>query len=390
MYMKFKLFIVCLGLCVTFASHAQIRISQLGGSSNPITVAVPFLSFSPDSRGSAMGDVGVATDPSPYSVHWNNSKLAFVEDDMAFSFSYSPWLGNIVDDMSLNYLTFYKRIDPIQTFGVTMRYFDLGEIQLTDNTGQSIGLENPREAAIDATYARKLTENLSAGLSMRFIWSNLAGSITGGQSADAGTSLAFDMGVYYRKPLVVGGLNSQLSLGTHLSNIGQKISYTTEEFEDFIPGNLRLGTAFKINLDSYNVINLAIDVNKLMVPTPPEYDLDTRQIIRGKDPDRPFLSGTFGSFGDAPNGPSEEFQELMYSFGIEYVYNNIFAVRTGYFLEHENKGDRKFFTIGMGFKYQVFGIDISYLIPQVQGHPLGDTLRLSLKFNMQKQQEGDL
>ncbi len=375
------------------AQGSQTRINELNGASNPITVAVPFVNFAPDSRGAALGDAGVATSPDAYSTHWNNAKLAFIEKDLGFSFSYSPWLGNIVDDMSLNYLTFYKRINRDQTIGASMRYFDLGEIQLTDLNGDALGIENPREAAFDATYARKLSENLSLGATIRFIWSNLAGNITGAPDVKPGTSLAADIGLYYTQPLALKGIDSDLSLGLNISNIGQKITYTSQDNEDFIPGNLRLGAAWKLNLDPYNSFTFVFDINKLMVPTPPEYQTDENGdfvrdpvtgeliILRGKDPNRPLLRGTFGSFSDAPGGFSEEMNELMYSFGAEYWYRELFSARIGYFLEHETKGDRKYFTAGLGFRYQVFGLDFSYLIPQVQNHPLGDTLRLSILFN---------
>lgn len=389
-----------LGILAIFPllAKAQNNAAYISGQDslrNPITVAVPFVSFAPDSRGSAMGDAGVATSPDAYSVHWNNAKLAFIEDDMGFSFSYSPWLGNIVDDMSLNYLTFYKKVDRFQAFGVTMRYFDLGEIQLTDGTGEPLGLENPREAAVDATYSRKLSENIGVGVTGRFIWSNLTGNITGVNDSQAGTSVAVDLGFYYNKELVLNGMNTELSLGAHISNFGQKVTYSNESNEDFIPGNLRLGTAFKTFIDPYNSITIVFDANKLIVPTPPIYLLDDEGQIetdnngnpiidRGKDPNRPLLSGTFGSFTDAPNGFSEEIREFMLSFGTEYWYRDMFAVRAGYFLESQNKGNRKYFTMGLGFRYQVFGIDFSYLVPKDNNHPLGDTLRLSFVFNLDK------
>ncbi|MAE85209.1 MAG: hypothetical protein CMB80_20915 [Flammeovirgaceae bacterium] len=358
---------------------------------NPITVAVPFVGFAPDSRGAAMGDAGVASSPDAFSVHWNNAKLAFIEDDLGFSFSYSPWLGNIVDDMSLNYLTFHKKIDRLQTIGATIRYFDLGEIQLTDINANAIGLENPREAAFDATYSRKLSENIGIGGTIRYIWSNLSGNITGATDAKAGTSVAIDLGFYYNKELIFNGKNAELSFGAHLSNFGQKVTYSNDSNEDFIPTNLRVGTGFKTNIDPYNSITLLVDFNKLLVPTPPFYEYDDEGqivndangdpiIVKGKDPGRPLLSGTFGSFADAPNGFSEELQEVMISTGIEYKYRDVFALRAGYFSEHKNKGDRKYFTAGLGFKYQIFEIDFSYLVPKQQNHPLGDTLRLSFVF----------
>lgn len=391
---------LCAALFVLAAVHAVGQTSPSGPASptltgqdddrNPITVAVPFINFAPDSRASAMGDVGVATSPDANSVHWNNAKLAFIESDLGFSFSYSPWLGNIVDDMSLNYLSFYKKIDQTQTFGASFRYFDLGEIQKYDGNAAFQGVENPNELAFDATYSRKLSERMGVGVSLRFIWSNLAGDLQGAPDAKAGTSVAVDLGWYYTKPFMLSGKNSELSLGAHISNIGQKITYSAESNENFIPANLRIGSAFKTNLDPYNTIMLAVDLNKYLVPTPPQIETNADGedvIVRGKDPDRSLLSGTFGSFADAPRGFGEEMEEITYSIGAEYWYREIFAARVGYFSEHVNKGDRKYFTVGAGFRYQTFGFDFSYLIPKGQNHPLADTLRFSLLFNLDKDTE---
>lgn len=372
---KVFIFLLVLGPFLSFGQDL------LGRENNPITVAVPFVSFAPDSRSSGLGDVGAASSPDAYSIHWNVAKLAFIENNMGFSFSYSPWLGNIVDDMSVNYLTFFKKLNQQETVGASMRYFDLGELFLTDVQGVPQGVENPKELAIDAAYARQLSQNFSVGVTGRFIWSNLTGQLNNALGAKAGTSIAVDLGVYYERPFMLSGKNSEMAFGLSLSNIGQKLSYSTEDNEDFIPGNMRLGTSFTTNLDAFNSISVLVDVNKLLVPTPPELD-DTGAIISGKDPDRSLLSGTFGSFGDAPRGFKEEIQELMYSFGLEYWYKDVFAVRSGYFTEHRNKGNRKYFTAGVGFRYQVFGVDFSYLIPTVQNHPLAETLRLSFVFNL--------
>ena len=307
-------------LLIFISIHSFSQSNRIFGQdslSRPITVSVPFLMFAPDSRASAMGDVGVATSPDANSAHWNNAKLAFIDTDLGFSFSYSPWLGNIVDDMSLNYLSFYKKIDQTQAFGASLRYFDLGEIALFDEFAVAQGIENPSELAVDGTYSRKLSENMGLGVTLRFVWSNLAGNITGAPDAKAGTSVAVDFGWYYTKPLLLSGKDSELSLGAHISNIGQKVTYSSEANENFIPGNLRLGSAFKTNLDAYNTITFALDINKLLVPTPPIYetndageiqqDANGNNIIQsGKDPNRSLLSGTFGSFGDAPDGFSEE------------------------------------------------------------------------------------
>ena len=391
-YLKKKIFAVLLALA-TFQSFGQSPfLSGQDSLRNPITVAVPFLNFAPDSRASAMGDVGVATSPDANSVHWNNAKLAFIDTDMGFAFSYSPWLGNIVDDMSVNYLAFYMKIDQIQSFGVTLRYFDLGEIQKYNGNAVFQGIENPNELAFDGTYSRKLSENMSVGFTTRFVWSNLAGDLQGAPDAKAGTSVAIDLGWYYTKPFILYGKESELSLGAHLSNIGQKITYSAESNENFIPANFRIGSAFKTSLDSYNTITFALDINKLMVPTPPIYQTDAngnivtnngkKEIAKGKNPDRSLLSGTFGSFGDAPDGFKEEIQELIYSVGLEYWYRDLFAARMGYFSEHKDKGDRKYFTIGVGFRYQIFGFDFSYLLPKGRkNHPLANTLRVSLLFN---------
>lgn len=389
--------IICLSIGVfPFLAFAQQNVSeQISQSRNALTTAVPFVSFAPDSRGSAMGDAGVASSPDAYSSYWNSAKLAFVEKDLGVSLSYSPWLGKIVNDMSLNYLTFYKRIDRLQTFGASFRYFDLGDIALTGEDSQPLGIESPNELAFDGTYSRKLTETMSIGVSTRFIWSNIAGNQSGAVDAKAGTSVAVDIGYYFRKPIVVSGTDSEISAGVSLSNFGQKVNYTDESNEDFIPTTLRMGTAFKTNLDPYNSITLMVDLSKLMVPTPPIYevDVDGNKIpdpddatkfkrLKGEDPNRSLMKGTFGSFSDAPGGFSEELKEVMISAGAEYQYRDVFAVRAGYFYENEDKGGRKYFTAGVGFKYQVFGIDFSYLIPQQKDHPLGDTLRLSFQFNM--------
>lgn len=344
-----------------------------------------------------MGDIGVAMSPDANSVHWNNGKLAFIEQDLGFSISYTPWLARIVNDMSLSYLSGYKKIDRVQSVAASMRYFDLGEIQLTDATGNPLNTFNPREYAFDATYSRKLSEEFGLGVTGRFIHSNLSGSFSAVNDAKAGNSIAVDVGTYYTKDLVVSGRNSRISAGAHISNIGQKLTYSNADNEDFIPINLRIGGAFTTDMDAFNHITFGLEFNKLMVPSQPVYlvddngnfvpdpnDPDKYAIARGKDPFRPLLSGMFGSFTDAPDGFREELQEIIASVGIEYWYKDVFAARAGYHYETPQKGDRKYFTMGIGFRYQVFGIDFAYLVPQVQNHPLAETLRFSLLFNFDK------
>lgn len=381
-----------------FMAFANIAFGQTvsgqDDSRRVITTAVPFLGFAPDARSSGMGDVGVATTADANSVQWNNAKLAFVENNYGVSLSYSPWLAKIVDDMGLYYISGYYKLDRLQTIALSMRYFDLGEIQKTDVTGAPQGIENPREAAFDATYSRKLSEKLGIGLTARYIWSNLIGSVTG--LSQAGSSVAIDLGAYYKTDVTIGATNAVWSSGLNFSNIGQKVTYSTDEFADFLPINLRLGTALELQLDPYNTLTLAVDLNKLMVPTPPIYVLNDdgtpfidpatgqQKVASGEDPNRNLLSGMFGSFSDAPDGASEELKEIMIGFGAEYWYRELFAARAGYFYENEDKGGRQYLTFGVGFRYQKFGVDFSYLVPTAQDHPLAETIRFSLLFNFDK------
>ena len=361
-------------------------------SRRPIITAVPFLLISPDSRGSAMGETGVATSPDVNSVHWNNAKLAFIDKKYGFGMSYVPWLGKIVDDMSVSYLSGFYKLDQVQTVGLSMKYFDLGEIQLTDNQGLSLGVENPKELSTAFTYSRKLTNDLSIGGSARYIWSNLTGSISNYSDAKAGNSFSVDLGVYYNKEISLVNRTSELSFGSHISNIGGKITYGSSKSLDFIPVNLRVGTSLKTFLDQYNSITLAIDLNKLMVPSPPIYEVDINgnyvidpttnqaKILKGKNPNRSVLSGIFSSFSDAPDGFSEEIKEITISTGLEYWYREIFSLRGGYFLENMDKGGRKFLTLGLGIKYNNLGVDFSYLSTPQNDHPLAETMRFSLSF----------
>ena len=370
-------------------------------SRRPIITAVPFLLISPDSRGSAMGETGVATSPDVNSVHWNNAKLAFIDKKYGFGMSYVPWLGKIVDDMSVSYLSGFYKLDQVQTVGLSMKYFDLGEIQLTDNQGLSLGVENPKELSTAFTYSRKLTNDLSIGGSARYIWSNLTGSISNYSDAKAGNSFSVDLGVYYNKEISLVNRTSELSFGSHISNIGGKITYGSSKSLDFIPVNLRVGTSLKTFLDQYNSITLAIDLNKLMVPSPPIYEVDINgnyvidpttnqaKILKGKNPNRSVLSGIFSSFSDAPDGFSEEIKEITISTGLEYLYREIFSFRGGYFLENMDKGGRKFLTLGLGIKYNNLGIDFSYLSTPQNDHPLAETMRFSLSFLFDKVEDVD-
>lgn len=382
--------LVFMGIAAIVDADAQVTnpSTLLGADStkNPITTAVPFMLITPDARAGAMGDAGVATSPDHNSSHWNPAKFAFIEQDYGFALSYSPWLSKIIPDMSLSYLTGFYKITREQTVAVSLRYFDLGEIIFRESPDANSRTPfNPRELAASATYSRMLTEELSLGVTGKYIHSNLTGSfISGTTESQPGNSVAADIGVFYSSDLMLSGRNSHLALGAAISNIGSKLTYASDDDKDFIPTNLRLGTAFSTSLDPFNSLTFALDFNKLMVPTPPTYDVNGN-IIAGEDPDRPLLSGMFGSFSDAPNGFNEEIKEVTVSAGAEYWYNETFAARLGYFYEHEDKGNRKYLTVGLGFRYQKFGIDFAYLVPQEQEHPLAETLRFSLLFSFDKE-----
>jgi hypothetical protein len=342
---------------------------------NAITTAVPFLNIAPDSRSSAMGDAGVATSPDVNSIHWNPAKLAFVTEDVEFGLSYSPWLRSLVPDMNIAYLSAYKRINKISTIGGSLRYFSLGKISFTDDNGDPIRDFTPVEFAIDGAYALKLSERLSSGVSLRYVRSNLTGgSIIPGAETKPGQSVAFDVSAFYRsKKFQVADKPATLNAGINISNVGNKMAYTNASStdEDFIPTNLKLGTALNVDVDEYNAVTFTVDFNKLLVPTP-NGDLDSGNVSP--------VEGIFGSFNDAPGGSKEELREINIGGGIEYRYTDQLAFRAGYFNEHETKGNRKFITFGAGFHYSAFQFDLSYLLSVRQNNPLANTLRFSLTF----------
>ncbi len=401
---KFILFLI-LGTVLPFLADAQTNTAIFAGydtTRRVITTAVPFLIIAPDARSGALGDVGVATSPDAMSAHWNPGKLPFIENDYGFSLSYTPWLGKIVNDMSISYASGYYKLNRERILGMSLTYFDLGDITFTDDQGNTVGDFNPREFAMDATYAQMLTDDMGLGVSLRFVYSNLTGNVWNSTNdAQAGTSIGADIGWYYNKDLVFSGNNSNISVGAAITNIGNKMTYSNDKNKQFIPTNLRVGSVFTSNLDPYNKLSLMVDLNKLMVPTPPIYLFDSTGSIvfnplndepvisKGKDPNRSLISGMFGSFGDAPGGFSEELKEITLGMGIEYWYNQMFAARAGYFLESIDKGNRKYFTLGLGLRYKVFGVDLAYLIPQVHNHPLAETLRFTLVMNFDSFKQQD-
>ena len=361
-------------------------LSEYDDDPQVITTAVPFLTITPDSRAGAMGESGVATKPDVYSLHWNVSKLAFLEDNSGFSISYTPWLSKLVPDISLAYLTGYSKINDNSAWSAALRYFSLGNIQFTDEQGETLGEYDPNEYAFDLGYGMKFNDNLSGGIAMRYIYSNLTGGQTvAGYLTEAGRSFAVDLSAYYQAEL---NDNGEWAVGLNISNIGTKISYTGTDDKDFIPMNLKFGGRYSMDIDDYNNFSVSFDINKLLVPTPPYYGTDTLTneeiIVAGQDPDVSVVSAMFQSFGDAPGGITEEWRELMYSLGFEYWYNNQFAFRGGYFHEHNFKGGRKYFTMGAGLKMNVFALDFAYLVTASQNvrSPLENTMRFTLVFDI--------
>ncbi|MEO8795897.1 MAG: type IX secretion system outer membrane channel protein PorV [Daejeonella sp.] len=354
-----------------------------GKMSNTIQTAAPFLLIAPDARSGAMGDAGVAISPDANAMHWNPAKLAFMEDPTGFSVSYTPWLRNLVPDIDLGYLSFYHRLDDRNTIGASLRYFSYGSIQLTDNNQNDIGVYSPNEFAVDGTFARQFGENFSLGTAIRYIRSSLSNGQFNGQEIRPASALAADVSGYFKKPTTLLGTDAELALGLNISNIGTKVNYSDAADKSFLPTNMKLGAATTFNIDELNKFTVALDLNKLLVPTSPIRD-ENGNIISGKDPDRSVPSGIFGSFSDAPGGFSEEVKEISYSLGTEYWYNKQFAVRAGYFYENPTKGDRQYVTLGAGLKYNVFDLDFAYLLANQQKSPLAQTLRFSLMFNFVK------
>lgn len=368
------------------SSTNKIAFAQETGTDREwgtITTAVPFLMIGPDARSGGMGDVGAATSPDGNSIYWNASKLALAEKSIGFNVSYVPWLKGLVDDIGLGYVSGYGKIDDKQTVAASLRYFSLGSITFTNEEGVSQGTYKPNEFAVDLAYARKLSENFSAAVTGKFIYSNLTlGQNVGGVESRAGTSVAADIAMYYKKPLRFSqGRRGLWALGVAIQNIGNKISYTSSTEKDFIPTNLKIGTSFSMDLDDYNFISLNVDFNKLLVPTPPVLDSLGEPISPYRDNDVSPLQGMFQSFYDAPF--AEEMQEINIAAGVEYWYDKQFAVRGGYFYESPKKGNRQYFSLGAGLRYNVFGLDFSYLIATNPNNPLKNTLRFTLSYEIE-------
>ena len=381
-----------------FIMIAAFSYGQDGRQPNVITTAVPFVSINPDSRGGAMGDCGVASSADVYSMHYNPAKYVYLEDKLTFGIGYSPWLHNLVSDMGLFYLAGAGKINERSSVAGTLRYFSPGEIEFRDEHNNKIGDFSPNEWAIDATYSRLLGDYLAGAVAGRFIYSNLTQNQM--DYARPGFSVAADVAVYYKRPVEwFSNMDADFAWGASITNIGSKVTYNaSSDKRDFIPTTMRLGSNLKLELDEYNSLAFNVDLSKLLVPTPPVRDQNGEVVENGgMDDDVAVVTGMIHSFYDAPGWGYnsygevvntgvfyEELCEINIGAGIEYWYNNVFAVRGGYFNETALKGNRKYVTLGAALKYNVFGLDVSYLIPvnTVAGsNPLENTLRFNLSYS---------
>jgi hypothetical protein len=397
--------LLILVVCQSFSQKKSTSIGQDVEIANPITTAVPFLTISPDSRSGAMGDIGVATTPDINSMKYNVAKLSFIESKSGISTSYTPWLKNLVPDINLLYLSGYMRLGDKQTVSGSLSYFSLGNITFMNEYGQEMDNHEPKEFSVKGGYSRLLTRKLSLGVSLGYVFSDLTGGYSNsGTDVNAGHAFAADVGFFYNEDIKIEGMNSNYAIGLSIIDIGNKMSYSGGEEKNFLPTTMRLGAALTVDLDDYNTIMVSGDLSKLLVPTPPIYynsgeitpNGDTisagGDIIKaGKDPIVSPANGMFQSFSDAPgiiesdgsrNVFKEELKEVMWGIGMEYWYAKQFALRAGYFHEATIKGNRKFYSIGLGLKYNVIGFDFAYLLPSNGNRsPLANTLRFTLSFD---------
>ena len=361
-----------------FSSALKAQVEPI----NVVTTAVPFLRISPDARSGGMGDLGVATSPDASSGLWNIGKVAFNQSKGGIVASYTPWLKDLVNDVYLASLSGYYKFADDQAITGSLRYFSLGNIQFTDNLGNDFGSFRPREFGIDVGYSRKLSKGNGIGIALKYINSNLAGGATVGSTTyKTGSAVAADIGYYHDGKSEAG---SGWTWGATLTNLGSKIAYTNNaDSKDFIPANLGIGTTYTSKFNETNQITIGMDINKLLVPTPPADPATAQQLADYRN--KSIIGSWFSSFSDAPDGFSEELKEFQVSIGAEYWYNNQFALRTGYFYENKTKGNRRYFTMGLGVKYNVFGLNFSYLLPSGSGvsrNPLSNTLRFSVVFDL--------
>lgn len=369
-------------MMLMLAAIALPAMAQKDNFFNPVTTSVTSQSIAPDARSAGMGDVGAATDPDVVSQYWNPAKYPFNISRAGVAINYTPWLRQLVSDIDLAYVAGYYRIGDYSAVSASLRYFSLGEVQMSNDENLTI---NPYEMSFDVAYSLMLSEHFSLGAAVRWIYSDLTYDFT--SDTAPGSAFAADLSCYYQNYLNIGERECQLGLGLNISNIGSKISFGGDNNSEFIPTNMRLGASLMVPIDEYNRFTIAADANKLLVPTYPKQNegesTEAYQERVQKDYyDVSSISGIFKSFGDAPGGFKEELQEVQWSVGAEYIYHDKFALRAGYHHESENKGNRKYFTVGAGFKMSVFSLDAGYVIATAKSNPLDQTLRFSLSFDM--------
>lgn len=381
--MRKVIFVSIISLLVSVSMKAQDKRNMF----NPVNTSVTSQTIAPDARAGGMGDVGAATDPDVNSQYWNPAKYPFTISRAGVSLNYTPWLRQLVNDIDLAYMAGYYRIGEHSAVSGSFRYFSLGEVSTNENIraddpGMTI---NPYEMSLDVAYSLMLSEKFSIAAAVRWIYSDLKYDFT--EDTSPGSAFAADLALYYQSYPMISGHECQLGLGMNISNIGSKITFGGSDYSEFIPTNLRLGASLKYPIDNYNAITIAADANKLLVPTYPKQEdgestEDYQHRLQKDYYDVSSISGIFKSFGDAPGGFKEEMEEIQWSVGAEYTYNDRFAVRAGYHHESENKGNRKYFTVGAGFKMSAFQLDAGYVIATAKSNPLDQTLRFSLSFDL--------
>lgn len=372
--------------CLLLLSAVNVSAQDKQNMFNPVNASVTSQTIAPDARAAGMGDVGVATDPDVVSQYWNPAKYPFTISRAGVALNYTPWLRQLVNDMDLAYLAGYYRIGDYSAISGSLRYFSLGEVMTSSDLSSSNDMTiNPYEMSLDVAYSLMLSEKFSIAAGVRWIYSDLTYDYT--EDTSPGSTFAADLSAYYQDYIMLGDRECQLGLGLNISNIGSKITFGGDDNSEFIPTNMRLGASLMVPVDEYNRFTIAADANKLLVPTYPkqndgESTEDYQQRVQKDYYDVSSISGIFKSFGDAPNGFKEELQEIQWSLGAEYVYHDQFSIRAGYHHESENKGNRKYFTVGAGFKMSVFSLDAGYVIATAKSNPLDQTLRFTLSFDM--------
>lgn len=381
--MKRLTLVLSLMLLMTLSASAQLKKTDIF---NPVYTAVTSQTIAPDARAAGMGDVGVATDPDVNSQYWNPAKYPFTISRAGVSLNYTPWLRQLVNDMYLANLVGYYRIGDFSAVSTSLRYFNMGEVTMKESIGGSNGMTiNPYEMSFDVAYSLLLSEKFSIAAGLRWIYSDLTYDYS--SETTPGSAFAADIAAYYQNYINIGQRECQLGIGLNVSNIGSKINFGSDTNSEFIPTNMRLGASLMIPVDEYNRFSIAADANKLLVPTRPiqgenesQVDYDAR--LQKDYYDVSSIAGIFKSFGDAPGGFKEELQEVGWSLGGEYTYNDKFSLRAGYHHESETKGNRKYFTVGAGFKMSAFSLDAGYVIATAKSNPLDQTLRFTLTFDM--------